>query len=645
MTQPASSGSPEEVAGWIDGPSWAPHDSDATDPKLLREHSEVKSYRTSRFTYPGVRVFYRRHRQAEQLPHPSLPLLVFVHGLGGSVAQFYPLLTSLVHLSSCLAIDLPGCGRSKFDPAGWEAYSFEALVELLEVIIEEYRRKDVEGTVVLIGHSLGSAFCARLASHATPERTSLSEHVVGLVGICPPGPLPEEKVTLFRRLLWTPGWLFDLWRAWDRRGGPYSASVTRFVGKGGSLQLRKMQDRFNTQSRTPVWRRVAWGTLPTFEDGIAKGGMSGEDVWAGLNVPVFLVAGEDDHVTSPNEVKRIEQSITKRSPPPAEPGDESEGIPDSAAPVNTSTTLSEHLPQRIEDIAQEDFTRDRSIANRGDSQDDPSTPQETPTSVPPQPRHPAGTFKAVVMPSPANHALLYMPATVRILSGLISDFLQNHVSGRLSLGWQLQYLSREGKWDVKNFEKWRKVAPVSAPIGRPGAPVFRAMKTLREADDVHSPAVFVKKWGEIIRTVIDISHDQPVYDPLTMEKGGVSYHKFATVSKIPPRDGEVDSFIQVVDRIRSEKQKSPSLDEGVSENEEDDAVDDEKKEVIGVHCHYGFNRTGYFLVCYLVERCGFEVQEAIDTFAAARPNGIRHSHFLDHLFVRYSGLSKGKDRA
>lgn len=59
---------------------------------------------------------------------------------------------------------------------------------------------------------------------------------------------------------------------------------------------------------------------------------------------------------------------------------------------------------------------------------------------------------------------------------------------------------------------------------------------------------------------------------------------------------------------------------------------------IGVHCHYGFNRTGYFIVCYLVERCGFDVQQAINLFKEARPNGIRHSHFLDRLSVRYSGL-------
>ncbi|KAF3354932.1 Histone acetyltransferase GCN5 [Verticillium dahliae VDG1] len=540
-----------EVAGWIDGPASNPHHPDETDPQLLKDNSTVRSYTTSRFTYPSIRTFYRRHPRVDQLPKPAAPLLVFVHGLGGSVAQFHPLLTSLVHLSSCLAVDLPGCGRSAFDPAPWEAYSFDALVELLEVVIEEHRQKDPEGTVILIGHSLGTAFSARLASRSRPGRTRLSDHVVALVGICP------------------------------------------------------IQDRFNTQSRTPVWRRMAWGTLPEFEGGKAKGGMPGLDVWAGLNIPVLLVGGEADTITSAKEVAKIETCLSGKGPSPSEVAsdDGDDELPDSAAPVNTSTKPSDHLPATIDDIREEDFSRERRMVNRDDStQDDPSTPNEEgqASSIPPQPRHPSKTFKSIILPAPANHALLYMPATVRILSGVISKFLQGNVTNRLNLGWQLQHLNREGKWDVKNLEKWKKVAPVSAPIGRPGAPVFRAMKTLRETDDVHSPSEFAKAWGSIIRTVIDISHDQPL-----------------------------------VDQLRATQREGPG-DEVVVDDDDDD--DDEKKQVIGVHCHYGFNRTGYFLVCYLVDRCGFEVQEAIDAFAKARPNGIRHSHFLDQLFMRYSGV-------
>lgn len=60
----------------------------------------------------------------------------------------------------------------------------------------------------------------------------------------------------------------------------------------------------------------------------------------------------------------------------------------------------------------------------------------------------------------------------------------------LHSGWQLQHLSRDGKWDVKNLAKWKSVRPVSDPIGG----IFRAMKTLREVDEEHSPKIFTANW-------------------------------------------------------------------------------------------------------------------------------------------------------
>jgi protein-tyrosine phosphatase len=76
----------------------------------------------------------------------------------------------------------------------------------------------------------------------------------------------------------------------------------------------------------------------------------------------------------------------------------------------------------------------------------------------------------------------------------------------------------------------------------------------------------------------------------------------------------VASFIALIDRIQ-EEQSTPGY--------------------IAVHCHYGFNRTGFFIVCYLKERCGYTVPAAISEFAEKRPRGIKHAHFLDTLFVRY----------
>ena len=44
-------------------------------------------------------------------------------------------------------------------------------------------------------------------------------------------------------------------------------------------------------------------------------------------------------------------------------------------------------------------------------------------------------------------------------------------------------------------------------------------------------------------------------------------------------------------------------------------------------------------VTYLPNTAGcFTAEEAIETFARARPNGIRHEHFRDRLHVRYSGV-------
>lgn len=89
-----------------------------------------------------------------------------------------------------------------------------------------------------------------------------------------------------------------------------------------------------------------------------------------------------------------------------------------------------------------------------------------------------------------------------------------------------------------------------------------------------------------------------------------------TVSKIPPTLDEVTGFIKLVDSIREARKY-------------------DENSVIACHCHYGFNRTGFFICTYLIERLGFSVQEAIEAFKEARPPGIRHPHFINELFERY----------
>ncbi|KAK3938376.1 protein-tyrosine phosphatase-like protein [Diplogelasinospora grovesii] len=475
---------------------------------------------------------------------------------------------------------------------------------------------------------MGSSLAALLANPRLPPKGNLSKHVVGLVAICPRADAPSEKeVALFRKLLWIPEFIFNLWRAWDRRGGPESASVHRFVGADADDEAKRLQHLYNCQSRTPVWRRMSWGLLPEYRDGVPHGGLPGKEVWAGLDIPVFLVGGAEDSVTPPEQVHRIVAYLEGSRTAPLSDSEQADTIIDTAAPVDIHIKVSQNGGAKtIDDIRDEDFVRRKRTPNIEEPSEDPTTPSESLTSIPPLPLHPKKVVRHVILPKPATHALLYTPATARVLAGLVSDFLVQDITGRLSLGWQLQYLSRNGKWDVKNLEKWRSVEPVS---NRTIGGVFRAMKTLREVDETHSPKEFVKNWGHIVKDIIDISHDNPVYDPQSLEAGGIHYHKFPTVSKVPPTDEEVKGFIELVDKIRSDQKKRA----------EKEGWGDEY--AVGVHCHYGFNRTGFFIVCYLVERCGFTVREAIDLFAEARPKGIKHAHFKDRLYVRYSGVRSG----
>ena len=447
-------------------------------------------------------------------------------------------MTSLVNVAPCLGIDLPGCGLSKFSPTAWDCYTIEALVELLARVIEEHCNNDAKQGVILVGHSMGCSLSALLASATSPAQAK-GVNVLALIAICPRAEPPtQEQVTTYQRLLRVPTPIFDIWRSWDRRGGSESASVSRFVGSSADTETKKLQERFNTQSRTAVWRRMAWGSLPRRKNGAkACGGLPGVEVWAGLGMPLFLIAGEADGITEPGEIAKIGRALGKIDKLPV----------NILNGMETSTTGTAKEPS-VSAEEKSGTNRKQTMLNSettiigGSEEPNPQTPDNKPTYTKRR-----RVLKTSILPSPASHALLYDPATYRTLAGLIQTFLYEHVDSRLSLGWQLQHLSTEGKWDVKNLAKWQAVRPVSDPI----ASIFRAMKTLREIDDTHSPEIFVKNWRGKIKAVIDISHESPVYDPKALDQGGIDYNKFPTVSKIPPTAEEVRDFIKLVDRLRS----------------------------------------------------------------------------------------------
>ncbi|KAI7371378.1 hypothetical protein KC354_g618 [Hortaea werneckii] len=582
-------------------------------PGLFKKHSSFESFIVpSGFTYPRIRVFYHANPQEAKLPS-TLPLLVFMHGLGGNATQFASLLTSLVNVAPCLAIDLPGCGLSDFAPKDERAYTTAAFAELLATAIDRYRNKDGNQQVVLVGHSMGCSISALLGSSHSPLHQRLNmNYIAGFIAICPKASPPSEKEIInIDRLRWMPTPVFDLLRWYDRRGGLNSTSVARVVGHEADDETKKLQQKYNRQSKSAVFLRFVTAGLP------ANGSQADDSnviPWPGKEVWIDEIAR-----WLSEKPRQTEDGVAK----PAEP--------DVIANLNTVPTTAGDIQ-----LSQDHITNPSPRHGSGPQ----TVPKDMIKDDKKSTKH-GFVLKTAKISAPAAHGFMYTTTYVRVVSGLIEEFLAKHVDERLSMGWQLQHLTTSGKWDVKNLKKWQSIAPCSDPIGG----VFRAMKTMREVDPSHNPTDFVKRFSHTaipdgVAMVLDISHESPVYNPKKLEEGGVEYHKFPTVSKLPPTADEVEHFINTVDNLR---RSLPPTSFGTSRPSSTDSnvpppssEEDAKHPTIGVHCHYGFNRTGFFIVSYLIERLAYPLQTALDEFAAKRAPGIKHEHFVNELWVRYS---------
>jgi atypical dual specificity phosphatase len=93
------------------------------------------------------------------------------------------------------------------------------------------------------------------------------------------------------------------------------------------------------------------------------------------------------------------------------------------------------------------------------------------------------------------------------------------------------------------------------------------------------------------------------------------YKRFKTTPQAIPSDEQVDEFCQYIDSCR---EKDPDA-------------------IILVHCTHGINRTGYFLVHYLVKRFGLSVDLALATFAVCRKVALYDALLIETLFEKLGG--------
>ncbi len=298
---------------------------------LLSRNSEIKTYSTSRFTYAGLRIFFRRHQHFDQLPKSPapLPLLVFIHGPGApSPSSIHCWQASLLshHASLSMLQDAAGLNSSE---RSWDAYTTDALVELLEIIIDDYREQERRPACGPYRPQYGLRTCCSSGKPqvAAKDRSQQARHRPRSP-ICPSAGPPDEKAAaVFRKLLWIPETIFNLWRAWDQVRGSESPSVRRFVGVDADPEAKRLQAI--TTARAGLRLSAAWrtGCCPHTKTA-CRGRPPGEDTWSRLKIPVYLIGGANDKVTPSKEVDKIAAYLKGSKVPPGAAEDHSEAVPE-----------------------------------------------------------------------------------------------------------------------------------------------------------------------------------------------------------------------------------------------------------------------------------------------------------------------------
>ncbi|VEU23828.1 DEKNAAC104999 [Brettanomyces naardenensis] len=493
----------------------------------------------------------------------SLPLIVFIHGLGGQLSQFEPILQEFRNCADIFGIDLPGFGNSKpglnkslfgrlssysdediahledtLSRMSWEDFQTDSIADIVcQILLSKFPKRKF----IIISHSMGTHISIKLINKL-PANT-----VEGLCMLSPPKLSPSANrrvqmpatVKAFMSLCNYYPRLFDLYRLFDRSGGLHSKSVDAYIyPEEHDLLKRLTQLRWNLDTDSRMFLRYLKGFTPATTEELLSAASKIHNS-SDLDIPKILICcGDRDRMT----------------------------------PLSSSQTIFAALKEASFGVKL-DVVKD------------------------------------------ANHSLfLDRP---HMLSGMIYQFVVGlHLNIDCTWVLQVRAIISGDKWSLKNMEKWNNSVTLSKPLinsispEKPISPLL-GMKTLRENDKTHNPRTFEHEHAEIY-AIVDIGSDTPSYDPEDFNR--IQYVKFKTESKVTPDDVTIAKFLEIIDKLVTKKKPD---------------------QFIVVHCHYGQNRTGFLISCYLVERLGWTVKESLDAFEDSKEPGIKHQHFKNALYLRY----------
>ncbi|CCK68057.1 triacylglycerol lipase KNAG_0A03770 [Huiozyma naganishii CBS 8797] len=238
-------------------------------------------------------------------------LSIFIHGLGGSLDQFFPLL-KLLDLSEkyFVAIDLPGFGKSDEHTD----YPMIQVVKHIDAVISELLNEArlAFDTVRLIGHSMGCYLTLHFMT-----LFSKKYRIGKVVLLAPPKPemieLNKDKrlVQVALNVLFRVPWVFSYYRTWfDQRKGLQSSGIQQFFRQSESedsitshyWKLFQFSNNVQIKSRTIVGYLLGWEPLNWEE--IRKTIVFND-------VSIYIFSGEMDKVTPIDSCKTVRDAFGK----------------------------------------------------------------------------------------------------------------------------------------------------------------------------------------------------------------------------------------------------------------------------------------------------------------------------------------------
>lgn len=267
------------------------------------------------------------HNLSERSATTNLNVLyIYLHGLGGSLDQFLPLLklTELYHLPF-LAIDLFGFGQSD----ELDQYNMFDIVEQLHDIIKKVlTRFQVDNdltTLHLIGHSMG---CYLSLHFLTKYINQWSISNITLLAPPPPNVIHLNKGKVLTQtvlqVLYKFPWVFTFYREWfDQNKGLHSSGINKFFHQldlkveesqaenvddnlsSRYLRLFQFYNNIQIKSRTILGYLLGWEPLDWKQI---------NEIVNKFNVKVTIFCGDLDVVTEINECAvKIKESFTTMS--------------------------------------------------------------------------------------------------------------------------------------------------------------------------------------------------------------------------------------------------------------------------------------------------------------------------------------------